>query len=396
MIVEVVAVGTELLLGQIVNTNAAHLGQVLAEDGFDVNHQVTVGDNLERLVDTIRSATQRADAVVLTGGIGPTQDDMTRDAIAALIGSEIVRDPEHEEMIRARLEARGVVADTALRMADYPADATPLPNSKGVALGIAAEHDSALIFAVPGVPTEMRAMIDEQVRPRLREASGDPAVLVSRQLHTWGFGESQVAEKLDDLYETTNPSVAFLINGPEVRIRITAKATSSDEASSMIAEIESVVRARLGDAVFAVDDEKVDHIVAERLASLGWTVAAIETLTAGGLSQRLAEMPSFVGGTIVVSDVDELAIDQLEPAALDLLDTSPSSADVTIACTPATGQASGDGVAARVMAIAVRTPTGTTSRRLDVLGDDERARRFAIPGALHILRTVLLDTEGES
>ncbi len=182
MIVEIIAVGTELLLGQIVNSNAADIGQRLAEDGFDAHYQVTVGDNLDRLVQTIETAVARADAVVMTGGIGPTQDDMTRDAICAVLGVGIETDRHHADTIRDRLEARGVVADTALKMADYPAGTTPLPNSKGVALGIAAVHHGTPLFAVPGVPTEMRAMIDEQVRPRLRPGQPGPALLWARRV----------------------------------------------------------------------------------------------------------------------------------------------------------------------------------------------------------------------
>ncbi|MGI9595137.1 MAG: molybdopterin-binding protein, partial [Acidimicrobiales bacterium] len=300
MIVEVIAVGTELLLGQIVNTNAADIGTRLAEDGFDVHHQVTVGDNLERLVATIRAATDRADAVVMTGGIGPTQDDMTRDALCVVLGTDVVRDERHATLIADRLAARGVVADTALRMADYPAGTTPLPNSKGVALGIAATSDGIPIFAVPGVPTEMRAMLDNEVRPRLRAASGEPSALVNRVLHCWGLGESQIAERLDDLYERTNPSLAFLINGPEVRVRITAKAADADRAGALITEVESEVRHRLGEAVFATDHETVDGQVGELLADAGWTIAVVEILTAGEVSTRLATVPGFVGGTVVV------------------------------------------------------------------------------------------------
>ena len=266
MIVEVIAVGTELLLGEIINTNVADIGKRLAEDGFDVHHQVTVGDNLDRLVETIRTACDRADAVVMTGGIGPTQDDQTRDAICVLLGVGVTTDSDHAEAIRARLAERGIVADTALKMADYPEGSDPLPNSAGVALGIAAVHEGTPIFAVPGVPTEMRPMIDDHVRPRLRAVSGEPAVLSSRLLHCWGLGESQIAEKLDDLYATTNPSVAFLIKGPEVRVRITAKAGSTEQTSAMIAKVEAVVRERLGDAMFATDHETVDGLVEESLA----------------------------------------------------------------------------------------------------------------------------------
>ncbi|HSK95576.1 MAG TPA: competence/damage-inducible protein A, partial [Euzebyales bacterium] len=177
MIVEVIAVGTELLLGQIVNTNVAVIGTRLADEGFDAHYQVTVGDNLERLAATIRTAIERADAVILTGGIGPTQDDLTREALCAVTGRAMARDEAHAEAIRERIvRIRGHVAESTLRMADHPDGATGLPNRNGVALGIAMEHRGVPIFAVPGVPSEMAVMLDEQVMPRLRRASGEPAV----------------------------------------------------------------------------------------------------------------------------------------------------------------------------------------------------------------------------
>lgn len=385
MIVEVIAVGTELLLGQIVNTNVAAIGTKLAEDGFDVHHQVTVGDNLDRLVGAIDVACRRADAVILTGGIGPTQDDLTRDAICALLGVEIQRDADHAESIRERLATRGVVADTALRMADYPAGAEPLPNSNGVALGIHAHFLDALIFAVPGVPSEMHAMIDEEVRPRLRAASGEPAVLASRLLHTWGFGESQIAERLDDLYASENPSLAFLINGPEVRLRITAKAASSDLAMTRIAGMESEIRGRLGEAIFATDSETVDSIVAAELDRRAWTIATVETTTAGHVTARLSTAPGFVGGTVVRAG----PIDDVEERAGELVSDHRSAADVIVAVSEAIVHATGDRVVAQRVGVAVRTPDSTVVRTLSILGGVERIRPFAVPGALHVLRETI-------
>jgi len=393
VIVELVAVGTELLLGEIVNTNAAAIGTRLAEDGFDVHYQVTVGDNLERLTAAIRTACDRADAVVLTGGIGPTQDDMTRDGICAVLRVGIARDEEHARLIAERLAARGVVAESALRMADYPEGSEALPNRKGVALGIAALYEGTPIFAVPGVPTEMKAMIDDEVRPRLRALSGDPSVLSSRLLHCWGPGEAQIAETLDDLYAGTNPSIAFLIDAAEVRVRITAKAASAAETAAMIAEVEAEVRERLGAAVFATDDETVDGIVSDLLNETGWTVAVVEASTAGLVSARLAAAPGFVGGVVVPA----VEVDAVEERAESLLDVhGRSSGDVVVAVSEATGVAEGDAIAARRVGIAVRTPEATTVRTITVLGGDERLRLFAVPGALHVLRQVLAESGSPS
>lgn len=386
MIVEVIAVGTELLLGEIVNTNAADIGRRLAEDGFDVNYQVTVGDNLDRLIETIETARARADAVVLTGGIGPTQDDQTRDAICAVLGVGLATDTAHEDAIRERLASWGTVADTALRMATYPEGSQPMPNSNGVALGIAATESGTPVFAVPGVPVEMRAMIDETVRPRLRELSGEPAALSSRLLHCYGLGESQISERLDDLYEQTNPSVAFLINGPEVRVRITAKAATADEASAKIADVEAVVRDRLGEAVFASDDETVDDLIDAMLNEQEWTIDCVEVSTHGLVTSRLAKSSAFAGSRIKPSDGE---VANVETNAADLLDSHMTTADVTLVVGEVTEQATNDGIAGRQIGIAIRTPDDEVITSLHALGSDERARTFAVSGGLHLLRRAL-------
>lgn len=364
MIVEVVAVGTELLLGQIVNTNAAEIGTALAEDGIDVHYQVTVGDNLARLVATIEAACDRADAVILTGGIGPTQDDLTREALCAVLGAELTRDETHAEAIRARLAARGIAADTALRMADYPAGAEPVPNRTGAALGISAIVSETPVFAVPGVPSEMRVMLDEQVRPRLRARAGGPAVLASRVLRCWGTGEARIAELLDELYASANPSLAFLIDGAEVIVRITAKAESAEAAGALIAETESAVRSRLGPVVFGADDDTVEALVLTRLAERRWTVATVEYASAGELAARLAGSRPFAGGLVVRrGTTPDRSID----------------ADVVVTVGPP-----GDHVS-----VAIETPDGTISTTLDGAGPDERARRLLVAGSLHLLRQTL-------
>ena len=388
MIVEVIAVGTELLLGEIVNTNAADIGLRLAEDGFDIHHQVTIGDNLGRLVNAIRTASDRADAVILTGGIGPTQDDQTRDALCVLLGVDVVTDEGHAEAIRARLAERGVVADSALRMANYPEGSDPLPNRNGVALGIAATYQGTPIFAVPGVPSEMRAMIDEQVRPRLRSASGEPAVLSSRLLHCWGLGESQIAEQLDDLYESVNPSVAFLINGPEVRVRITAKGVDQAEATALIDAVDSVVRQRLGDVVFATDETTVDAMVGEQLIKHGWSIGTHESCTRGLFAARLAALDSFSGGSVVQEVRSE--VNDVEAHTEEVLNAlSHGLSDVVVVVGEMAGSSAAGGTSGRQIGIAIRTPDRIMVTSLRVLGDEDRGRTFAVSGAMHLLRQVL-------
>jgi competence/damage-inducible protein CinA-like protein len=384
VIVEVIAVGTELLLGQIINSNGAEIGSRLAEDGFDSHFQVTVGDNIGRLVDSIRTARDRADAVVLSGGIGPTQDDLTRDAICRLLGVETTRDEDHAAVILGRLSKAGVSADSALRMADYPQGSEPLPNRNGVALGIAVEGQGTPIFAVPGVPSEMRVMMDEQVRPRLRRLSGEPAVLASRVLRCWGQGEARIAEMLDDLYACDNPSIAFLISDAEVTVRISAKASTLDDAVEMIDTVEAEVRDRLGDLVFAMGDQTVEQIVSDKLSARGWTIASVEGPTSGLLAARLSRIDSFSGGVVLAGLDAAKAPDSRRDSF------GSDDADVVITVEGVPEQPGDDGSTHQVR-VSVRTPLDAVSRTLTILGDHERLLTFAVPGALHVLRQLLDD-----
>lgn len=365
MIVEVLAVGTELLLGQIVNTNAAAIGARLADEGFDAHHQVTVGDNLQRLADAVRTALGRADAVIVTGGIGPTQDDLTKDALCAVTGQIMERDEAHAERIRARISASGrAVSPSALRMADYPSGAEPLPNRNGTALGVALKHDGKLLFAVPGVPREMAVMVDEQVLPRLRAAVDAPTVLRSRVIKTWGYGESYVADLLGDLYESVNPSLAYLIDETEVRVRISAKDDDEPAALALIAPLAEEVERRLAGCVFGHDDDTGIGVLGRVLRDRGWTVAVAETATAGLLTARLAGAVPFAGGLTHAGD--RAAADLAHQAARQF------SAPVAVGV--------GDA------AVAVVTPDAVTERTLRPLGDGERARTHAASAAVHVTR----------
>jgi nicotinamide-nucleotide amidase len=377
LIVEVIAVGTELLIGQIVNTNAAVIGARLAEDGFDAHYQVTVGDNLDRLTAVIESALARSDALVLTGGIGPTQDDLTREAMAAVAGRSMTRDEEHARWIEDRIRAqRGAVGDTVLRMADLPDGAEGLPNSNGAALGVALQHEGKWMFAIPGVPVEMSAMLEHEVIPRLRRLAGDSTVLRSRILHTWGIGESRIADQLDDLFASTNPSVAFLISDMEVKVRVSAKAADERAAEALIAPIEIEVRDRLGDAVFAADDETVESILLDRLTDRGWKVATVEEATLGQVGARLAaaDTAEVFAGSIIVGHGAE---------------TSRPEADVTLVVGSIGPDLDPGRRTTRRVEMKVTTPEGETGRVFDFGGDDERVRSFAAIAGLHLIRLAL-------
>lgn len=249
MIGEVVSVGTELLIGDVVDTNAATVAQRLAAAGLDAHHQATVGDNLGRIVEVLRTACARADVVVVTGGIGPTPDDVTKDAVAELLGVPLRRDEVHAAHVHDVVSRRRpVVRESVLRMADLPEGAEPLPNDVGLALGVAVRVGRAWLFVLPGVPAEMVAMLDTSVVPRLRALTGGE-VLHSDVVRTVGLGESEVAHRLEVLFTSANPSIAYLIAGEQVHVRVSAKAPTPEEAQVLVAGMRGRVEALLADVL---------------------------------------------------------------------------------------------------------------------------------------------------
>jgi len=405
VIVEVIAVGTELLLGQIVNNNASAIGGRLAEEGFDAHYQVVVGDNEDRLVAALATALARADAVILTGGIGPTQDDLTRQAICRATGRAVAYSEQYAETLRARWAATGrVMPESNLRQAEYPEGGVQLPNTKGTAPGIALEHDGTWIFALPGVPEEMTALLDDEVMPRLRRVAGGPAIVKSRLLRSWGMSESQVAELLDDLFQSsTNPSVAFLASSGEIKVRLTAKANTEQEASALIAPVEAEVRQRLGTVIFGSDGETIEAIVLGMLEERGWRLATAESATGGLIAARITSVPGasrvFVGS--VVSYTTELKRRLLHVPEETLAGAGIVSEETAMAmavgvarllgaevAVSATGSAGPDEQEqpAGTMVIGVHTPDDTAARTFRLPGDRERVRTYAGTAALQLVR----------
>lgn len=404
MIIEVVAVGTELLLGQIVNSNAAVIGAVLAENGFDAHYQQVVGDNEQRIAACLEVALGRADAVIVTGGIGPTQDDLTREAIARVTGRRLVRNEDYARRLAARFErlGRGFPASN-LRQADYPEGGEQLPNPKGTAPGLMVEHGGKLIFAVPGVPEEMEWLLRREVLPRLRRAAGREGVIRSRVLRTWGLSESRVAEILDDVYRgSANPSLAFLASGGEIKVRITAKAGDEEAAERMIGPIAEEVERRLGAAVFGVDDDTIEEVLLRELAVRGWTVGTAESATGGMVAARITSVPGasrvFRGAVVAyATDLKDrlLGVDPAvlaegvvsEATALEMALGARAylSVDVAVAVT---GSAGPDPQEREVgtMIVAVATPEDSGVRTLRLPGDRERIRAYAATAALHLAR----------
>ena len=290
---EIVGVGTELLLGQIANTNARWIGERLSEIGINVLYHQAVGDNLDRIVDVLRLAASRADVVIVTGGLGPTQDDITRDALASYLGVPMERHPQIETWLRERFAGfgRAPMPQNNLRQADVPAGARYIQPVRGSAPGLIGERDGVRIYAVPGVPLEMVEMMEGTILPELSALAG-PAVIRSLTLRCTGIGESRVAEIVADLFEgSTNPSLAYLASNGEVKIRLTAKAATDGEALGLIGPIAAEVQRRLGDVVFTSSDERLEEAVGRLLKDSGRTLALAESLTGGSVGARITSVP---------------------------------------------------------------------------------------------------------
>jgi nicotinamide-nucleotide amidase len=293
---EVIAIGTELLLGIIVDSNSAWIGEQLALAGIDSYFQVKVGDNFGRIEACIRQALDRSDAVICCGGLGPTQDDITRDVIARVMGVRMRGDAAIAAKIRHMFESRGrVMSENNLRQADIPIGATPIPQMPGTAPGLVCPVGNKVIYATPGVPHEMHEMFLGTILPDLRRRAGQASVIKSRVLRTWGMSESGLAEVLEtrfgELDKLGTPTIAFQASGIDgIKVRIVAKCDDEATAVRILDAEEALIRGLLGGVIFGVDEQSMESVVLDALRSKGLTFAAAETITGGILSARMSAL----------------------------------------------------------------------------------------------------------
>jgi nicotinamide-nucleotide amidase len=407
--VEILAIGTELLLGQIVNSNATDIATRLADSGFNHRYQGVVGDNRERMDAAIAQAIERSDALIITGGIGPTQDDVTREAVAAAAGVSLTFDDEYADSMRVRWEARDRdFPKSNLKQAEYPTGGAPIRNDKGSAPGFRIKVGGCWVIALPGVPEEMVTMLDEQVMPFLRSESGTEfGAVVSRVLRSWGMSEAAVGEALDDLFQgSENPTLAFLASDGVINIRLTARAETEAEAYDLIAPLESEVRKRIGDRVFGADDDTVERIIHRTLLEQGWTIGTAESATAGLVASRLTgeagSSRTFRGSIgayapdlkVALLDVPQATLDTYgivsEETALSMAHGARSTlgVDVAVAVTGSAGPAPLE-VETGTMCIAVVTPFSEQTRTFRMPGDRERVRTYTATAALHLVRLAI-------
>lgn len=405
---EILGVGTELLLGQIANTNAQWISERLAEIGVDVLRHEVVGDNAERIVDAFALAASRADVVIATGGLGPTQDDITRPALAAAAGLELVRHPEIEEALRERFARMGrEMPGSNLLQADVPDGGRTITPQRGSAPGLVVQIGSARVYALPGVPAEMREMMEGTVLPELAALVG-PSAIASRSLRCVGMAESRIAELLDDLFVgSTNPTVAYLAGGGEVKVRLTAKAASLGEAQELIRPLAEEVVARLGDVVFTTGDEELEQVVGRELKARGLTLACAESLTGGGLAARLSAAPGssgFFRGSAVCytaqAKIEVLGVSQATIYGPGLVSEACAremaagarrifSADIGIATTGVAGPEPHGGEPPGRVWLALDAEERTHARGMRLPGDREQVQRWTEEAALDLVRRFL-------
>jgi nicotinamide-nucleotide amidase len=406
---EIIGVGTELLLGQIVNTNAAWIGQRLADVGWDCLRHTAVGDNTGRIAGTIREALGRADAVIVTGGLGPTQDDVTRDALAEVAGVALVRRPELEAWLRERFGRMGVrrMAEMNLRQADVPEGARTIDNPRGTAPGLILDVDGKPVYAVPGVPREMEGMLERVVLPDLAARAGEGRAIVSRTLRTAGVGESRLAERLTPLWEEAGAgqvTMAYLASPGEVRVRLTAVGPTRDEALAEIGPVEARIREELGDIVYGADEETLEAAVGRLLRERGLSLATAESLTGGLLGGRVTNIPGasdyYLGGVVAYAtdakasllgvDPDLLAADGpvSEPVAAAMAEGARNAfgADLGLAATGVAGPTEQSGRRVGTLCLGVADAAGTATQTLTAPGDRAQVRLWTGSVALDLAR----------
>ncbi len=403
---DVVAIGTELLLGQIVDTNSSWLGEHLAMAGIDSCLQVKVGDNMGRMVKAIKSTLEEADALIICGGLGPTHDDITREAIAAVMGVELEFDDDVAVRIAEMFTMRNRrMPENNMRQAMVPRGASTIEQRRGTAPGLICPVGDKVIYAVPGVPHEMHEMFERAILPDLLRRAGEASVIVSRTLRTWGESESGLNERLHDVIARLdvagNPTLAFLASGWEgIKVRLTAKASTRTEAEELIQQWERIVRDEVGHIVFGVDGETMESVVVGMLKERQLTLGLAESVTGGLVASRITNVPGssavLRGG--VVSYASEVKFDVLgvpegpvvtEEAAVAMAEGAKRvlGSDIGLALTGVAGPDTQEGHPPGTLCIGLVLDDGSShSTTVQLPGARDQMRQLSVISSLDFLR----------
>ncbi len=406
---EVLAIGTELLLGQIVDTNSSWIGEQLALTGIDCVYQAKVGDNRARIHTALEHALERADAVIVCGGLGPTQDDITRDVIAEVMGVPLIRDEAIEVKIRAMFGTRGRdMPANNLRQADVPQGASVMAQQPGTAPGLICPIGDKVIYAVPGVPYEMKEMVTGTVLPDLARRAGLSSVIRSRTLRTWGQSESGLAEmladRIDELDVTGNPTIAFLASGIEgLKVRMTAKADDDAAAEAILDAEEAVLLPIIGEYVFGRDDETMESVVLDLLRERALTLAVAESVTGGLITARLTDIPGasevLRGGVVAYASEVKFDVLGVPEGPVVTPETAKAmadgvrrelGADVGLGVTGVAGPDEQEGQRVGTVHLGIALGDEVEAVTLGLPGDRKRIRDFATITLLDLLRRRLL------
>ncbi|MCJ7748410.1 MAG: CinA family nicotinamide mononucleotide deamidase-related protein [Desulfobacterales bacterium] len=406
---EIIAIGSELLLGQIIDTNSSYIAKCLSDNGIELIQTTTVGDDLHRMKEAVKEAINRSQIVITTGGLGPTEDDLTREAIAEVTQRPLVFQPHLMEQIEARFKRGGFrMAENNRRQAYIPQESIPIENPKGTAPGFILENSNWVTISIPGVPSEMEYLMENTVIPYLRKRFDIKSQIIRyKVLRACGLGESAIGIQIKDLMkESKNPTVGTLASIGDLKIRITAKAVSPVEASALIQKMEQEIRNRLGILIYGVDNETLHGNIAKALESSSLTLSVVEIFTGGIISQKLGSTGSlsFVQGFVLPTDISQRRFLNLSIEEFNSLSKDPNrfteslarksrdeyKTDLGLAMFGKFIEEQGKGEYRAETYYSLSTPLGIESQKYSLGGEIAMVRERASIIALDLLRKYLL------
>lgn len=377
---EIITIGTEILLGEILDTNSRYLARILRDVGIDLFRQTTVGDNQNRIAKAISDAMESSEIIITTGGLGPTVDDPTRQAVALAVGVETEFRPELWEQIQERFQRYGhQPTENNMRQAYVPKGAIPVENQVGTAPAFIFETDRHAIIALPGVPREMEYLIQNQVLPYLRDRYQLKGIIKTRILHTAGVGESQIDSVIGELEKLSNPTVGLSAHSGQVDVRITAKAQTEADADNLIHEVEENIRQLLGRWIYGADQDTLEEVALQTVTTNGWNLVVVEAGLGGTLTGRLAKVgsASFLGGEVLTAQPTPI---ELLACTKAYLQTRDASVGLGVAIYP--GELKQD------FAMVLITPKGTEQLTRSYGGPPQYVSRWALNHSLNLIRNI--------